>query len=1058
MRESFLLTDVMEKFMFKVGDIYKTFEVVNLFDVKDYHSVAVHIRHRKTGLEIVHFVNDDDENLFTFAFRTPNVKSNGAAHILEHSVLCGSERFPLKDPFVALSNQSVKTYLNALTFPDRTVYPASSIVKNDYFNLFNVYGDAVFFPRLDKEIFLQEAHRLEIDENGNPSIQGVVYNEMKGDYSSFDSAVSNFCNESLLRDSVYEKDSGGDPLEIPSLTYEEFKKFHEKWYRPDNCLIFLYGNIPTEEQLDFIQSNFLERLEKKFSGIDYSSLSADEYEQKRKVRIDEFLKYVTPSEINAPVEFYGEGPGDSEDGNSVIVNWIFDKSDTADSQSENSVLSGILLNHDGSPLHKALLDSRLGEDLSPQVGFSSYLYNSVFSVGLRGVKNGDEKKVEKVIFDTLKKIAADGISERDIESTLMSMEFAQREIKRFGGPYSRSLMSKIVYGWLYGFDISRQIRQRDTLEKIKAKIKDNPKFFDEKIKRLLLENNKRSLVVVTPSKKYTERRNEAEKKNIERLFSETTVEKIKSDNEALHEFQKTVDDVSCLPHLNPNDFIVDGKPMMNRIKTEIGKLDGVDSCSTGRTIPLFKNVEGTNGIIYMTVAFPVDGIDVCDYPYVPALTDALDDSGWVRRSDGKFIDWAESSELCALHTGGLTCTPLGVEESVTETGKKLRSECNWIGRDWIVYKIAMLEEETENALEILADCITGADFRDKDRLLDIFLEDKNDFESSVVPEGHFFADTRAKMLASHAAAIDELWSGISQLYTLRKVVDCDKNVLAERFSRMVSKIKDGGSFIQVTAEESGMEKIIPLLPSFVSAANLKGLSDYKEVDETELRKLTALPVHADDAKDDEKIDLSDFDDINEEVLVLDSQVGFASEYFSSYPYGTEGEAISDVCAHWLSNNLLWERVRTIGGAYGAFCSSSANPGGMSFTTYRDPKPFSSCDVFEQCLAEVSELDFSTESVEKAIVGDYSHWVQPQAPKDKGATGLVRTLAGISDSDRENKLLWLMNATPSKIRQTFRNLLEKMNGDDKKRRVIICGKDSVINADEKRNRKIIYLPI
>ncbi|MDY2843468.1 MAG: insulinase family protein, partial [Treponema sp.] len=219
--------------IFTIGAKYKKFKVLNVFDVADYHSKAVYLRHEKTGLEVVHLFNDDEENLFAFSFRTPNSKSNGAAHIIEHSVLCGSEKFPLKDPFVNLSNQSVKTYLNAMTYPDKTVYPASSIAKEDYLNLMNVYGDAVFFPKLQREIFMQEAHRLEVDENENVSVQGVVYNEMKGNYSSFDSVANDAVTLSLLKNSVYQKDSGGDPLEIPSITYDEFKAFHKKWYRAD---------------------------------------------------------------------------------------------------------------------------------------------------------------------------------------------------------------------------------------------------------------------------------------------------------------------------------------------------------------------------------------------------------------------------------------------------------------------------------------------------------------------------------------------------------------------------------------------------------------------------------------------------------------------------------------------------------------------------------------------------------------------------------------------------------------------------------------------------------
>ncbi len=232
----------------KKNDIYKDFEVIDIFDVSSHNSKAIYLKHKKSGLEVFHLLNNDEENLFAFAFRTPSNNSTGVAHIIEHSVLCGSKKFPSKDPFLQLRNQSICTYLNAYTSKDRTVYPASSLVKDDYFNLMSVYADAVFFPLLRKEIFMQEGWRIELDKEGNPEFQGVVFNEMKGNYSSFDSVASDEIYNATVAGTFYEKDSGGDPLEISNLTYEQFVDFHKKFYCTSNCLVFLYGNISTEKQ------------------------------------------------------------------------------------------------------------------------------------------------------------------------------------------------------------------------------------------------------------------------------------------------------------------------------------------------------------------------------------------------------------------------------------------------------------------------------------------------------------------------------------------------------------------------------------------------------------------------------------------------------------------------------------------------------------------------------------------------------------------------------------------------------------------------------------------
>ena len=246
-----------ENLELKENEIYNGFKVLSISQIPAYDSVGIFLKHEKTGLEIFHMVNNDVENLFAFGFKTPSFDSCGTAHILEHSVLCGSKNYPLKDPFIRLSNQSVKTFLNAMTFPDKTVYPASSLNETDYFNLMAVYGDAVFFPLLTKETFMQEGHRLEFDKNGKLQFQGVVFNEMKGDYSSLNNVITTYMTESLFPDASYSHDSGGEPTTIPELTYEKFKEFHKIYYHPSNCKLFLCGNISTKKQLDFINEKFL---------------------------------------------------------------------------------------------------------------------------------------------------------------------------------------------------------------------------------------------------------------------------------------------------------------------------------------------------------------------------------------------------------------------------------------------------------------------------------------------------------------------------------------------------------------------------------------------------------------------------------------------------------------------------------------------------------------------------------------------------------------------------------------------------------------------------------
>lgn len=1004
----------------KKSAVTEQFEVLKEFDVSDYHSKAIHLRHKKTGLEVLHLLNDDEENLFAFAFRTPNPKANGAAHILEHSVLCGSENFPLKDPFVNLSNQSLKTYLNAMTGSDRTVFPASTISKADYFNLMNVYGDAVFFPRLDKEVFMQEAHRLEVDDNGEVSIQGVVYNEMKGSYSDFDSVAFDANVLSLMKDSVCAKDSGGDPLVIPEITHEELVAFHKKWYRPDNCFVFLYGNIPTEEQLSFLQEKVLSRFEAKSGEFNVS-------DEARKKQLEEFFDLVTPDDISEPVFLKCKGPsGDDDNSSYACLNWDLGCSKNADDVAENVVLSAVLINHDGSPLKKALVESGLGDDLVPQTGVSGSSFHSIFTVGLRGVKEGDERKVESLVFETLEKLSAEGISQNDIDAAFHMLDYTNREIRRAQGPYSLVLMNRPIFGWMYGFGVENQIRLRKNIDLIKEKIRTQKGYLENLIKERFLQNKKRSLVVVEPSPDYAKERDEAEKRIIDKFLAGTTKEKIKSDCDALHAFQSKDEDTSCLPHLNPKDFIIDGHPIMNKIKSVIGDVSGV---------PLFTHEENTNGIIYCDLGFPCDVLATKDFPLLPLFTETVMDCGW----EGK--NWAEVADECARYLGHCTVSLLSMGGPDTPRARKMKETYSWCGRQWCVFRVSMLEEDCDVAMNILANYLTKVDFSDSKRLSDIFKEFKNDFESSIIPDGYTYVSSRVLRKHSKNSAMDEVWSGISQFYTLRRLAEKKSEENGAEFRRIFSELKNGGSFLHITAESSGIDLMKKILPDFITRCSLKAPEKVQVASDEEFFALTEI-----EGEGDANAEL--------EVFTSSSQVGYAAECFVVSSYGTKEAVAEEIAAHWLSNNMLWERIRTIGGAYGAYCDIDNSTSCLSFATYRDPVPFSSCDVFEDCVLKAGEIDFSDDDVEKTVIGSYSNYIQPQSPRARGATGLVRLLFAITDEDREEKILKILNLKSEDMKEAFKrihSIIEKSG----RNRVVLCGKEV---SDTNLTRKIISLPL
>ncbi len=984
------------------GTKYRGFLVTDVYELSDYHATAVHLLHEKTGLEVLHLLSTEEENLFAFCFRTPNKKGNGTAHIMEHSVLCGSKKYPLKDPFTQLSNQSVKTYLNAATYADKTVYPASSTVEADYFNLMSVYADAVFFPKLSREIFAQEAHRLEIDKEGRPSIQGVVYNEMKGVYSSFESVAMDVPVRTLLKDSIYGKDSGGDPLEIPSLTYEEYLEFHNKWYRPENCMVFLSGNIPTKKQLAFLQKNLLDELEKKAESLWTSDV-------KEKL-LKEYLSCVKTPLNKEPLSVSTTGPSgeENEKGSTVYVTWNLGPSKNAFEKIEKVFLTGVLIKQDSSPLQKALVDSSLGEDTAPGMGLDTF-YNTLFTTGLRGVKKQNVCKVQDVIFETLKNIADKGISQEDIDSTLMSFEFGYREIKRSRGPFSLVIMQDPVNAWLYGYDIKKSFRLRCEMEKVKEKILKNKGYLEKLIKKYLLENPSYAVSVITPSKKYTKDRDAQEKKIIEALLSKTTPAKVADENEKLHEYQSKKDDASCLPHLSPKDFLRKGKRISDDCSLKIKKL----SLDSGVKIDYLVSEENTNGITYLDLAYPVDVLSPQDYLYLPLFSDVVCNLGWGN------MDWSETCTLSSMHTGGYSANLLTNENTDTPLSREFIKKHTFTGRDWIVFKLRVLDEKLEKGLEILADNINLVDFHESKRIKDIVMESRNDFDSSVVYSGQQYALMRALRKQSRVSAVDEIWNGITQLFALHKFASVRPEENAKVFDRIFKEIKAGGALIHITAEKETIEKSSEIIKAFAKKINLTPLKEKRFAQDADFIALTEL-------EGQKKSD--------GEVLVIPGQTGFASQSFRTFPYGVKGNGIMEICTHWLSNILLWEKIRTIGGAYGAYCDFESTTGNVLFATYRDPTPEKSNSVFEKCLKDAAETDFSQDEVEKAVMGTYSHFVVPKTPRSRGSTAFIRTLYAIMDEDRETKMLEMLNCNREQLMEGFKNLSVFSNTD--KNRVII----------------------
>lgn len=999
--------------MMTKGELYRGFRVLDIVDVEDCAAKGLHLRHEKTGLEVFHLLNDDEENLFAFAFKTPTFNSTGVAHVLEHSVLCGSNKYPVRDAFIRLENQSVNTYLNAYTASDHTVYPASSTVRADYFNLMSVYADAVFFPLLKPEIFLQECNHLEFDSKGNPSIQGVVYNEMKGVFSSYESVVSAEIERAINSGTQYEHESGGDPLCIPSLTYREFCSYHKKYYCAANCFVFLYGNISTEEQLDFIDKNILSKLKENGKKAVYP-------------------KPNTNASIPAEVQAYA--PSDEKEKKSTVsVIWkiLDDKKPRKELEMELLFLNNLLCGNDGAPIPKALTASELGEDVAPQTGAELSQEFCSVSFALRGVQKKNARKVRRVIYDTLRKIADDGLEQSELDRIFMRFEIANRERCRFGGPYSLTLLRRVLRGWRYGGKPWDLILFRSETEKLKERIQGDPNYISSLIRKYFLDNDMCSLVTVTPSAKWTRERDEKERLNVEKKLRELGLEKAKAQLEKMHRAQEkelTHKEKNCIPSISRSKLDL----YKDKIKTRHCLISGIDFLS---------NREDTNGIVYVKLAFPVDCLAPKDYPLMSSLSEWLPQMGWGN------LSWDKALSFTDQITGSLVAY-VRASSSVSHLSESKRRK-RYVGRDYFIVEFKVIEELLDRAFDLVADCLNQTDFSDEKRLRDLVIAQYNTLSSVISPYAQHFAANRALCHVNRHYAVTELWEGLTSIRTSAMMMQMNSGLLSKKLNDLFKKIKKSGVLIHVTGNEGEISRTRKILPDFLRKIKAVPIQEKRLCGDRDFYKFVELPGTRLKAKKTP----GDFMYVDE-VVPIPGTVGYVYSILPSMPFGSKGCVQDMVFTHSLSNTDLWNKIRTSGGAYGVYFREVSDAEFSRFYTYRDPKPFDSLEQFYNTLQEVRDRVYDEDAVEKAIIGCYSDEVTPKTPSGRGTIGFLREICGISGLDKEKRVKWLLELKEGDLQKAAKRYAKNaLIRPDWCRTVILCAEE-MISAKMKQKTGII----
>ncbi len=656
--------------------------------IEEYQTWARFWEHNTTKAKILMLENNDINKVFNISFRTPITNSKGIPHILEHSVLNGSKKYPTKEPFVDMLKGSLYTYLNASTWPDSTRYPVASQNNKDFYNLVDVYLDSVLNPLLDQKTFQQEGWHYELNNPQDPlSIKGVVYNEMKGSYSDTDNTLFDFIMRALFPDTPYRHDSGGNPDIIPQLTYEEFIDFHKKHYHPSNSYITFYGD-------DHSATRF-EKIEEFLRNYEYQKPEAQVYTQKPLQNIPDTTEYFDP--------------GENSNGGYITKNWLLHNWNTF----ELEILNELLLGNPDAPLYQKLIDSGLGEDLVPS-GFETSLVQPFFAVGLKNVPLEDFAATIKLIDDSLLQIHQDGFKEADIEAALNSTEFYLRELNTGRSPQGLTLINAVLQNWLYDRDSLENIQFETQLIRLKNKLQENPNYLSDRIKELLIENPHHAILKLEPKPKLIQSKNQSTKQNLETIknsLSQQEVDDLISNSEILAKHQVKPDSpeaIAAIPKLTLQDL--QGVP--EKINTTI---------TESKTATILSNTIDTNGITYIKLCFNIDHLKPEQYLLLPFLERGLHEFDTQNQSSAKI-----SNEL-NIHTGNFSTNILN---TLTTTGEF---------KSYFIISGKALPHKIPKLLNILTELLSELKINNHAKLTQFIKDETLAYQNSFASNGNSMA-------------------------------------------------------------------------------------------------------------------------------------------------------------------------------------------------------------------------------------------------------------------------------------------------------------------------------
>lgn len=929
----------------------EAYELIEKRQIEDIHSLSYVLRHKKSGAKIALLSNDDKNKVFYIGFRTPPKDSTGVAHILEHTVLCGSEKYPLKDPFIELAKGSLNTFLNAMTYPDKTVYPVASCNDKDFQNLMNVYLDAVFYPNIYKEekIFRQEGWHYEMeDADGDLMINGVVYNEMKGVYSSPDDVVERKVMDSLFPGHTYGIESGGDPDVIPSLTYEEFLDFHRKYYHPSNSYVYLYGDMDMAEKLDFLDKEYLSRFDK--IEVDSAIEEAPVFEKMQEYRAE----YSVMSEE------------ETEDATYLAFAVNVGESGNKEHYMAFPILDYAICSSQGAPIKQALVDKGIGEDVYSTLEMG--IAKPFFSIIAKNTSEDMKEEFLNTIRDVATELVEKGIDKKALLAGINVFEFQYREADFGHYPKGLAYGLDMLDSWLYDDSKVFDYIEADAVYKKLREEIDNG-YFEKLLKEYILENSNASMVIVSPQVNLNEEKEVALYEKLQAYkasLSKEEVEKIVADTIALKEYQEMEEPkevLETIPLLERADIDKKGQELKNQM------IEG------GQTDILMHDVE-TNKIAYLRYMFDISDLEEEELPYLGLLKTLIG------LMDTKNYSYKELFNEIHIRTGGMGVVTNFFPNFEDDTDYKLTLDV----------KTKVLYGQMDKAYEIMEEMVFNTDFSDKKRFKELLLELKSKMQSAFVSAGHTLAAGRTLSYFSVGSKINEALKGLDQYAFIDDLLNhfddkIDATILKmqELCKRIFVKER---LFVDYTGTREGLDEVQKITDAFYNALyeaneSVKGV-----------RKVQCQAKN--------------------EAFKTSGQVQFVCRAGNFKKKGLKYTGALKVLRVMMGYDYLWNNVRVKGGAYGCMSSFMRN-GDCYFVSYRDPNLQKTVEVYENTSNYLRNFVADERTLTQYIIGTVSEMDSPMSPAAYGAFCLSAYLSDVTEEMIQKDRDEVLNVTQEDIR-------------------------------------------